>query len=309
MIASKGSIAEFRQRLMARAIIQQFRDARPADKYSPHDKGQVQFHRAAHTVRGIFPGNGWGKTTAMAAEADAWCRHTCRWQPTPAWSIIVVWFCPQYSQFGMLREQLETDIIGRNIPWRDTPDGKFYEYPDGSRWYVASADRKWKFLQGINPDLVIFDEMPPGPLWREMMVRRRGSRKTRFVVGATATEGITHIADAVYKPWKEFHADAGLDEEAAMIEQIHAYIWCWARGGIHDNPGADQSDIEWYEQTEWTSEKEKKVRLYGGFEDWTGDAVFSGSAVERMREEIEAWEAANPGWPLSGMIEPVFRGQ
>lgn len=300
---------DFRQRLMARAILQQFRDSRPADDYRPHEFGQIQFHSCTHTIRGVFPGNGWGKTTATAAEVDAWCRHTCRWQPTPAWPIVAVWFCPQYSQFGILREQLETDIIGRNIPWRETQDGNFYQYPDGSRWYVASADRKWKFLQGINPDLVVFDEMPPGPLWREMMMRRRGTRKTRFIVAATATEGMNHIADAVYLPWRNFHKDLGLSEDAAMDEQRHPYIWCWPQGGIHDNPGADQTDIDWYEQTEWTSEKEKKVRLKGGFEDWTGDAVFDGLAIEALRREIDEWEETNPGFPRSGMIEPMFRGK
>lgn len=108
-----------KQRLVAKAILQQLRDARPADDYRPHDRGQLQFHQSTHTIRGLFPGNGFGKTTAVAAEIDAWCRHTNRWQETPRWPIVAVWFCPQYSQFGLLREQLETDIIGRNIPWQD----------------------------------------------------------------------------------------------------------------------------------------------------------------------------------------------
>lgn len=297
---------EWRQRLIARSVLQQFRESRPADDYRPHDLGQVQFHAASQTIRGVFPGNGWGKTTAAAAEIDAWCRHTCRWQETPAWPIVAVWFCPQYSQFGLLREQLETDIIGRNIPWRKTQDGSYYEYPDGSRWYVASADRKWSFLQGINPDLIMFDEMPSGPLWREMMMRRRGTRKTRFIVAATATDGMNHIADAVYIPWRDHHATLGLSEDAAMDEQRHGNIWCWPSGGIRDNPGADQTDVDWYEQTVWTSEKEKKVRLHGGFEDWTGDAVFAGSAIEAMRAEIDAWQGLNPTMPIEGMIEPQF---
>ena len=297
---------DFRQRLVARAILQKIKDQRPADDYDPHEDGQLQFHQSTKTVRGLFPGNGWGKTTAAAAEIDAWCRHTCRWQETPKWPIVAVWFCQQYSQFGLLREQLELDIIGRDVPWRETRDGCFYEYPDGSRWYVASADRKWTFMQGINPDLVIFDEQPPIKLWREMMMRRRGRKKTRFVVAATATQGLTWMEDEIYTPWKEYHTDQGYSIEGAVEVQTHPDIFCWPLGGIADNPGADEGDVAWYESRTWSSDKEKKVRMHGGFEDWTGDSVFDDAAIEYMRQELKTWQKLNPDFPLEGILEPVF---
>lgn len=306
--AAAAKPPDFRQRLVARAILQQLRDARPADEYRPHDRGQLQFHQSTHTIRGLFPGNGFGKTTAVAAEIDAWCRHTNRWQQTPRWPIVAVWFCPQYSQFGLLREQLETDIIGRNIAWRETRDGNFYEYPDGSRWYVASADRSWTFLQGINPDLVVFDEQPPIKLWREMKMRRRGRKKTRFIIAATATQGLTWMEGEVYTPWKEMHADLGFSVDTAVDEQLHPDIFCWPLGGIRDNPGADETDVQWYEKQEWSSEKEKKVRMHGGFEDWRGDTVFDDAAIEALRQEIEEWESLFPDFPLEGILQPVFPG-
>lgn len=298
---------DYRQRLVARALLRQLRQVRPADDYAPHDAGQVQFHQSTHTIRGLFPGNGWGKTTAICSEIDAWCRHTNRWQRTPDWPIVAVWFCPQYSQFGMLREQIELETIGRDIPWRETRDGNFYEYPDGSRWFVASADRSWTFFQGINPDLIVFDEQPPVKLWREAMMRRRGKKKTRFVIGATATQGLTWMASEVFKPWKDHHADLGYSTETAADLQLHPDIFCWPFGGIDDNPGADQSDRDWYHTRQWSSEKEKKVRLHGGFEDWTGDSVFDEAAIDMLREELAVWQRLNPDFPLEGMIEPVFR--
>lgn len=299
---------DFRQRLVAKAILQQYRYSRPCDDYTPHDQGQLQFHQSTHTIRGLFPGNGFGKTTAVGAECHNWCIHSNRWQKTPPWPVQVVWFCQDFQQFGKLRDQIERDIIGSTARWRETTDGKFYQYPDGSRWFIASADRSWTFFQGTNPDLIVFDEQPPLKLWREAAMRRRGKRKTRYAVSATATQGISWMADTIWAPWKKLYEDLGLSHETALFEQPHRDIWVWDEGGIEDNPGADEEDVRWYKAQEWSSEKEKKVRLRGGFEDWTGDSVFDEFSIERMREMIDIWEKLHPDFPMEGMIEPIFPG-
>lgn len=297
---------DFKQKLIARAIIQQFAISRPCDSYTPHQEGQIQFHKAPHTIRGLFPGNGFGKTTAVAAECHNWCIHSNRWQKTPDHPVQIVWFCQDYQQFGKLRDQIERDVIGNTAKWRETTDGKFYEYPDGSRWFVSSADRSWTFFQGTNPDLIAFDEQPPVKLWREAMMRRRGKRKTKYVVSATATQGLSWMADVIWAPWKECYEELGISHDAALTEQPHRDIWVWDEGGIEDNPGADEEDVRWYKSQTWSSEKEKKVRLRGGFEDWTGDSVFDASAIERMREILNRWKSQNPDYPLEGILEPIF---
>lgn len=295
----------FRRALAARQLLRDLQSVNPSLSYAPHEDGQLQFHESGHTIRGLFPGNGFGKTTAAGAECQAWCTHSNRWRHTPDWPVQVVWFCQDYQQFGKIREQIEAEIIGSTARWRATDDGKFYEYPDGSRWFVASADRSWTFFQGTNPDLIVFDEQPPLPLWREAMMRRRGKRKTRFVVSATATQGMTWMADLIWRPWKDYYEAKGMSHETALIEQPHPDIWCWDTGGIANNPGADAEDLRWYQNQKFASEKEKQVRLYGGFQDWTGDPVFEDLDMDRIRAEIERWEKAG-GKPVHGILEPIF---
>lgn len=300
---------ELRKALIVRDLIERYRQAHPSDNYAPHEGGQIQFHRSQHIIRALFPGNGFGKTRCIAEEAHAWCCHSNRWQKTPDWPVEVVWVCPDFSQFGKLKVQIEGETIGQDAKLRDTKVGMFYEYPDGSRWWIASADRSWRFFQGINPDLILFDEEPPQPLWREAMVRRRGRRKTRFAVAATATNGLTWMEGTIYTPWLEFHKRAGLSLEGAVDEQIHPRIWCQPFGSAADNPGNTEDDWAWYQEQTWSSEKEQQVRLHGGFADFSGNGLFDGASLDRMRTQIEQWHANHPEWPIDGMLYPIFPNQ
>ena len=40
------------------------------------------------------------------------------------------------------------------------------------------------------------------------------------------------------------------------------------------------------------STKERKVRLYGGFEDWAGDCIFDEAGLDVLRARLAAWHAA-----------------
>lgn len=275
----------------------------PAIRYSPHTRGQLQFHQATHPIRALFPGTGFGKTTAGAAEADAWARHTNRWQPTPPWPVRMIWFAKLGDTYEMLREQLESEIFGSLPTWSSSQ--KRYTWPDGSILQVALADdsTSWEKWQGINPDLVLCDEQPQPQLWREMLARKRGRKNTRYCVMATATKGISWMYPLIYKPWKEFHEAKGLSTSQALVQQLHDRIWVWDKGGIDDNPGASEEQRQWARSIPWASEKERKVRLYGGFEDWVGDAVFDPDALERMRQSAAAMDATHPS--RSGRIIAV----
>lgn len=294
MIFTADDIQRAQRMLATQRRLDAHRRRRPFEYYAPSSPGnpgpfsnQIGFHTAPHTIRGLFPGNGWGKTTALGAEANAWGYHLNAWQRTPDWPVLMLWFAKLEDQFELICEQLRTQIFGTGVKW--TPSASTFEWPDGSRLVVGLADRSsdWKKWQGIPVDLVIFDEEPAIALWREMMMRRRGMRKTRFCVGATATTGDSWMAKEIYKPWVDWHREKGLDETRALWEQSHPDIWLWWRGGIGDNPGADESDKAWYESRTWSSPKERAVRLGGGFQSWTGDAVFDADAIERLK----AWAA------------------
>jgi hypothetical protein len=92
------------------------RHARPADFYVPHRRGQRQFHESPHAVRAMFPGNRFGKTTALGVEVNCCVRHDGRWNPW--WAGVthptqVLWFCVDFGQFDLLRPQLEGTCFER----------------------------------------------------------------------------------------------------------------------------------------------------------------------------------------------------
>lgn len=297
----------------------------PAEWYEPHSicerspiapelqiydrkgrpSGQLQFHESQHPIRVMAPGNGWGGTTAMGAEVDSWMRHTNRWQQTPEWPIRACWFCPQYKQFDFVRRNLEEVAIGSLPRFKDDRIGPRYEWPDGGVMYLYSYDRSWESIQGIELDLACFDEQPPLALWREMIRRRRGRRKTRYICKATQTKGRSWMAEDIYEPWLSFHAGLGMTEEEAMVAQNHDLIWCWPKGGYHDNPAVDDEDIAFQERQPASSETERKVRLFGGFDSFVGDPVFNESGIRAMLARLpELEETYGVGRDGSFVVEP-----
>lgn len=314
----------FLERLAVREQLQQWVALAPGDAYEPHGlttrapqnaqdrliydrrgkpSGQLQFHQATHAIRVCAPGNGWGGTTAMAAEVDAWCRHTNRWQKTPSEPVQCIWFCPIYKQFDMLLPNLIDVAFGRVPRLKSGHGGHHLVWPDDSKLHLASYDTSWGHLQGIEPHLIAFDEQPPKPLWREMMQRRRGKRRARFICKATQTKGWGWMATDLYIKWKKHHEEQGITEEERMMElQLHPTIWCWPRGGIHDNSHMSAEDDAWYEQQSWASEKERKVRLYGGFEQWSGDCIFEDAVIDWLKNRLEEHRKA------AGTMEPWKSG-
>lgn len=230
----------------------------------------------------------------MGAECHEWATHGNRWQLTPRWPVLMVWFVKLSTQFELIRVQLQAEIFGDAATFAD---GAF-TWADGSKLWIGSADQRtdWRKWQGIPVDLVLFDEMPPRGLWREMTFRRRAQRKTRFVIGATATDPENLWAEEeLFKPWLAHHAAQGLDEDGALWAQTHPDTWFWSRGGIEDNPGADAEDAAHYEQAASALHpKEARVRRKGGFAHWVGDAVFSDEGLDWMEAESATLSAEFP---------------
>jgi hypothetical protein len=253
--------------------------------------GQLQFHKSLHPARIVASGNGWGGTTAMACEVDAWCRGTNRWQITPKPPVQVIWFCPMYKQFEILREQLVSFAFGQVPKFFASGPKLGFKWPNGSQVFLGSYDTSWTHFQGIQPHLIAFDEQPPPALWREMRQRRRSrSRLTRFICKATQTEGWSWMGVEIYNAWLEHHKQLGLDEDQAMQQQLHPFFFVWPKGGIHDNPDVSDEICREKEIEAWPSKRERKVRLYGGFENWSGDCVFDEEGMDRMRLRAVALE-------------------
>lgn len=281
---------------------------RPSDFYRPHTGGQRQFHQSDAIVRALFPGNGFGKTTAAGNEVNWWVTHTHPFQKTPSWPTIIIWCCETFKQFKILRSQLEMECFdGRP---RFNKVDHTYTWEDGSQMFLVSGDSSWTHVQGINPDLVVFDEEPPEALWGEMRMRRRGRRKTRYIFAATATQGMTWMYRDLYLPWLQHHSRLGQDEQRAMRHQWHPRLWVWSKGGITDNPGADAGDRDWYKSQNFNSDAERQVRLGGGFADFSGQPVFDLHALEKQKANLLDGEdgrfvrvpAANPDDPRAMTI-------
>ncbi len=231
----------------------------------------------------MFPGNGFGKTTATGVEADCWLQGVSRWQPVPKPPVEVVWICPVFAQFDRLLPQLEREVLTKGYTYNGQKH--VFTWPNRSRLHLFSGDGDWRDIQGINPHLMIFDEEPPLALWREALFRRRVI-KTRYIVAATATSPGSWMENEIYLPWLKHHEALGLDEEGAMREQAHPRIWCWPRGGIEDNPAADADDVAHYdESTRTMNAKERRVRLRGGFANWSGDCIFDESGMEWLESQ------------------------
>jgi hypothetical protein len=280
---------EIRENASLTAAVELARQSAPSRFFVPSER-QRAYLAAPHVVRVLATGNGFGKTTLMALDANARATHSSRWQESPDWPQIMLWFAPQKAQFAFLRPQLEEDVFGDQCAWKP-PSGDLpgrYEWPDGSRLYLVSygkGEGTWKGLQGINPDVIYFDENPPHSLWREMRMRRRGKRKTRFVLAATQTEGRTWPAKEFYEPWKARAVADGLSVEEMRERQTHPWAWIADRGGHWDNPSLSDADHEWYEAQVWPGgQREREVRMNGGFADWSAAEVFDHDALRRLRD-------------------------
>jgi len=237
-------------------------------------------------IRIAIPGNGWGKTTTMAMASDMILQKDDPFNPdlVPRWPAIGIWVCQKYQQMDILRQQLEEDVWTR--PWVWNQSRHFYQWPNGSKMYIISSDADWEHIMGIPVDFVAFDEHPEKKLWTELQFRRRGRRKTRYMVAATMVLGMTWFVREIVQQWEKHHKDQGLSGDQARNQQKHPRIWLWDRGGIKDNPSMSTDDIKHYESIGSASGKELTIRLKGGYADITGDAVFDGPSLDRQLSNV-----------------------
>lgn len=261
----------------------------------PHDQGQLQVLQSPHIIRVLIPGNGFGKTTVMAADADMLMQRSDPFKPhlmpRPDRPTHAIWFCQKYQQFDMMRPDLE-QVWTAGWEWNGSKHR--YTWPNGSVLYALSSDSDWTAVQGVQIDAVYFDEHPDRRFWAEMMFRRRGKKRTRFMVAATMTQGITWFVREIIQPWEDRCRELGLTHGQALEQQPHDRIFVWDSGGIRSNPAMTEEDAQHYEQAEGLSDKERRVRLAGGYADFTGDSVFSDEGLDAM--PVEAGEHGSLVW-------------
>jgi hypothetical protein len=276
--------------------------ANPSDSYimgrqdwPPERRYQLSFHKSDAIIRALFPGNGAGKTTVAGIEADFWLQHRHPFQKIqkiPPWNIQVLWVCQSFPQIDMLRKQLEEFCLSPGWTYNETKHR--YVWGHGGSLSIFSDDGDWKSLQGVPIDLCIVDEECDPKHWRELVMRRRGRKLTRYVISATATQGKRWMYHEVYLPWLQYHQNLGWDEDAAMLAQKHPQIWCWPKGGLRDNPlsANDQDGIHWYDSVlARATPQERKVRMEGGFASLNAAPVFDLENLEVMQREALPYAA------------------
>ena len=275
------------------------------------DRYHYSFHRSPHRIRALFLGNGSGKTSAAAIEANWWLQHQHPYQidVNSIVDVRVLWICQTFKQMDMLQTQLETECLSKG--WRY--DGTKHQYiweKLRSKLTVFSNDGDWSSVQGVPVDLVIIDEECDGRLWRELQMRRRARKQTRYVISATATQGRRWMYQEVYVPWLDHHKRLGLDESQAMRVQSHPRIWCWPQGGIDDNPGRREGDEQNYiDVLAMASPAERQVRLKGGFQDFNAAPVFDLQVLDKMERVNEEQHITGVGvWlrPKDGREEETI---
>lgn len=267
-----------------------FRQVSPVWYFAPHDHGQIQAIASDATYRILIPGNGFGKTTTMAMDAEFLLQGIDPFKPhilpkgRPA---VAAWFCMKYQQFELIRPLLEK-VLTRTWKW----DGQKHRYrwPNGAQLFILSSDSDWTAIQGIPLDAVYFDEHPGRGFWNEMLYRRRGEYLTRYMVAATMTQGLTWFIKEVIQPWEKYCMDKGLTLDQAMEAQPHPTTFCWLKGGIEDNPAMSRSDVEHYDSITTTCEAERGVRRRGGYADFTGRGVFDRGILDLLIARATAGE-------------------
>lgn len=285
--------AHYVAQLLAQRALEVFATNRPGWMIHPHEHGQLQALSSDHIYRVLIPGNGWGKTTCMALDADMLMQRNDPFKPQvlPAFDgpdrpTTAIWVCQKYQQFEVMQPAME-GIFTRGWKWR--AQHHCYEWSNGvaggggSRLFILSGDSDWTAIQGVEIDAVYFDEHPDRKLWNEMLYRRRGQRKTRYMVAATMTQGITWFVTSLIQEWEKYCRDQGLSGEQAKQQQPHPKIFMWPSGGIHDNPSMGQEDVDHYASITTASEKEREVRSKGGYSDFAGSPVFDIAALNRLR--------------------------
>ena len=250
--------------------------------FKPH-KGQKDFLESPKTIRALFSGNGFGKSTVLVIdliyahlELHPY-RNTSNvratWLLLPGfdkaedyWSEIKRW-CPP-SQLPKLNK-MGTSAIKR------------LEWPNGSTTTFYSFDQDPQKLEGTNIDALYIDECPPRSLW---IAAYRGLRNNKdyYVVMASTPISEPWLYEEIYQPW-------------ALKKDPNIFL---IQGSTHENPYLSKTWIKDFEGR--LTEDERATRIHGEFSHLQG-RVFKEFTRQTHVYDYQTWPE---DWPVYCAIDP-----
>lgn len=255
------------------------RDRRPM--YSPNE-GQLRVHRSEKWLRGVFAGNGSGKS-ALAANEAIWALRgynpiTEKFTKVPARVIVVLddphksvdQWVPELRKWHNFRED--------QLHKRGKPFYTQVVMDNGSELLFYSHGQEPLVFESIEADVIIFDEPPPRHIYVALLrgLRKPGRKPWVLIVG-TPIVG-SWMRRELLDPWEQ-GTRTDLD--------------CFTYGTEVNRKNLADGYIERMEAT--LSDKEKLVRLGGRFYDVDGLALAHlFDEKTHLVEMPEDWDPENP---------------
>lgn len=235
------------------------RDRRPV--YTTRiNSGQIQVHKSPKWLRGVFAGNGSGKS-ALAANEAIWAMKGYNpilktFSKVPARVIIVLddpykatdQWVPELQKWDTFRED--------QLHKRGKPYYSQVTKDNGSELIFMSHDMDPMKFESLEADVVIFDEPPPRHIYVALVrgLRKKGTQPRVLIVGTPIAASWMRIE--LLEPWER--------GERPDID-------CFTYGTEVNKENLAEGYMERMAAT--LTEKEIQIRLHGRFYDLDGLAL------------------------------------
>lgn len=179
--------------------------------YKPYPK-QEAFHRSPYLGRYVAGANRAGKSDSEVMEAIWWCTDTHPWLRRPeSWGhgairgrIVVVDIVKGVEDIilpKIKRWAATSDLVNGNFD--DSWDSRTltFTFSNGSTIQFLTHGMDLDKHGGVPLHFVMFDEIPPLPVFNENLVRLI-DYKGWWSIAATAVEGMGWTYDKIWEPWE-----------------------------------------------------------------------------------------------------------
>ncbi len=252
------------------------------DTFKPHE-GQAAFLKNPATIRALFSGNGFGKTTVLVI--DLIYTHLERHPHRDTSEVRATWLLlPGFDKAEDYWSEIKRWCPTSQLPTVNkmgTSSIKRLEWPNGSTTTFYSFDQDPQKLEGTNIDALYIDECPPRPLW---IASYRGLRnnKNYFIVMASTPISEPWLYEEIYRPW-------------AMKTDPNIFL---IQGSTHQNPYLSKAWIKDFEGR--LTEDERATRIHGEFSHLQG-RVFKEFSRQTHVYSTQTWPEE---WPVYFAIDP-----
>jgi hypothetical protein len=249
---------------------------------------QLTVLQSPKTVRAVFAGNGFGKTTLAANAAlyaaSGYNPHTGKHYKVPATIVVVLDKPSKVEDLWLPKIQEYYPLKPNQLDKRGKPYVSQIDFPNGSKIVFMFHDQDPMSFESIELDAVIFDEPPPRHVY---VALRRGGRKKGtepwyLIIGTPIAA--PWLRKEIYEPWAR--------GEAADTE-------CFRYSTAANIKNLKANYIEEYGSI--LSEKEKRVRFEGEFFDLDGLALAHLFSRDHHVTKPFLWPK---NWPVVIAIDP-----